>query len=439
MRAIGFALVRLMLAAALMPVALMWREPPLSDIRYQVLAGIVLMAVALAAIDAYAALRSKSRFGRARALNIAVIVVAAADVVLAGTLEAQFQWDRLEVLQAPSNELATLGRHIIVGFRSRAELHELVTRGAVAGVFVTVRNVRDIGPSNLAGELGSLQDMRPKDSPPLWIATDQEGGSISRLSPPLTALPTLSEVIARHSDRDERAKAVRDFAHTQGRELAAIGVNLNFAPVVDVDHHVIDPADQFTRIYQRAISTDPALVREVAGDYCAALMETGVRCTLKHFPGLGRVFGDTHKGSADLTAPVSELAATDWVPFRALMNDEGFTMLGHVRVTSVDAKRPASTSEPVVSDLLRRDWGYQGVLITDDFGMAAIYHSADGIEAAAVAALNAGVDLILVSYDPDQYYVVMHALLRAYHDGRLRRDRLQASEARLASAHAHSH
>jgi beta-N-acetylhexosaminidase len=439
MRAIVFPLLRLLLAVALMPIALMWREPPLSDVRYQILTALVLTAAGLAAIDVFAMLRSKPRFARARALSIAVIVVAAADIVLAGIFEARIQWDRLEVLQAPSDELAILGRHIIIGFRSRAELHALVARGAVAGVFVTVRNVRDIGPSGLAAELRSLQDMRPKGAPQLWIATDQEGGSISRLSPPLTSLPTLSEVVAHHPDRDERAKAVSDFAHTQGHELAAIGVNLNFAPVVDVDHHVIDPADRYTRIYQRAIGTDPALVREVAGDYCAALAETGVRCTLKHFPGLGRVFGDTHKGGADLTTPVSELATTDWVPFRALMKEEGFAMLGHVRLTSIDPKRPASISEPVVSDLLRRDWGYQGVLVTDDFGMAAIYHGTDGIEAAAVSALNAGVDLILVSFDPDQYYFVMDALLQAYHDERLRRDRLQASDARLALAHARSH
>jgi beta-N-acetylhexosaminidase len=90
----------------------------------------------------------------------------------------------------------------------------------------------------------------------------------------------------------------------------------------------------------------------------------------------------------------------------------------------------------VVSDLLRRDWDYHGALITDDFGMAAIYHGRDGIERAAVEALNAGVDMILVSFDPDQYYAVMHALLDAYHDGRLRKDILQESARRLASIQA---
>jgi beta-N-acetylhexosaminidase len=215
--------------------------------------------------------------------------------------------------------------------------------------------------------------------------------------------------------------------------LAEIGVNLNFAPVVDLNYGLVNPNDHYTRAYQRAIASYPKIVRDVAGDYCAALIETGVRCTLKHFPGLGRVFEDTHKASADLRAPVSELAATDWVPFRALMDSNAFTILGHVRLTSIDPDRPASISAPVVSGLLRRDWNYHGGLIADDFGMAAIYRGPGGIERAAVEALNAGVDMILVSFDPDQYYPVMHALLGASGDGRLPKDLLQESAHRLAS------
>jgi beta-N-acetylhexosaminidase len=275
--------------------------------------------------------------------------------------------------------------------------------------------------------------------PKLWIATDQEGGRISRLSPPLTQLPALSDIVARHPDPADRAAAITEFANTQGRELADIGVNLNFAPVVDLNYHLINPKDRYTRIYERAIAADPEIVRDVAGEYCAALLEAGVHCTLKHFPGLGRVSQDTHAGSADLAATVGELSAADWVPFRALMNENAFTMLSHVRLTNIDPDRPASISRPVVADLLRRDWNYNGVLITDDFGMAAIYGGRDGIEGGAVEALTAGVDLILVSFDPDQYYPIMHALLDAYRDHRLSRDLLLESDRRLATTATHGH
>jgi beta-N-acetylhexosaminidase len=271
--------------------------------------------------------------------------------------------------------------------------------------------------------------------PRLWIATDQEGGIVSRLSPPLTRLPALSEIVERHTDTVQRQQAVREFAATQGRELADLGVNLNFAPVVDLNYQVINPKDRYTRIFERAISGDPSIVAQVAGWYCAALEDAGVRCTLKHFPGLGRVFEDTHRAHANLDTSVSELMETDWLPFRALMTQSNsFTMLGHVRLTAIDKERPVSMSTPVVAGLLRARWKYDGVLITDNFSMLAVYRSSDGIENGSVEALNAGVDLILVSYDPDQYYRVMHALLKADHQGRLDRQVLQRSDERLARA-----
>jgi beta-N-acetylhexosaminidase len=208
-----------------------------------------------------------------------------------------------------------------------------------------------------------------------------------------------------------------------------------FAPVVDLNRHVINQADRFTRIHERAIAADPQVVTEVARQYCAALWETGVHCTLKHFPGLGRVFEDTHRQSADLTTPLGDLTAADWIPFRTLMADAGtLTMLGHARLTAVDHERPASFSRRVVAGLLRQQWRQSGILVTDDFFMAAVYDHGGGIGAAAVAALNAEVDLILVSFDPDQYYPLMYALLRAERDGKLRQDALRQSEDRLRGA-----
>jgi beta-N-acetylhexosaminidase len=176
-------------------------------------------------------------------------------------------------------------------------------------------------------------------------------------------------------------------------------------------------------------------VSEVAETYCATLIEAGIRCTLKHFPGLGGVAADTHVETADLTIPEAELAAADWVPFRALMNRAGIlTMLGHARLVAVDPQRPSSFSRAVIDGLLRRSWRHDGILLTDDFTMEAVFRSPEGLGGASVAALNAGIDLILVSYDPDQYYVVTAALIAAHRHGRLRPDTLLQSDARLGSA-----
>jgi beta-N-acetylhexosaminidase len=145
------------------------------------------------------------------------------------------------------------------------------------------------------------------------------------------------------------------------------------------------------------------------------------------------VFEDTHYEHASLSTSADELARTDWVPFRTLMQEPGmFTMLGHARLTAIDAERPASFSAPVVSDLLRGQWKYDGVLVTDDFSMAAAYETKGGLAAASVAALNAGVDLILTSYDPDQYFPMLHALIRAEARGGLKKAALEQSDRRLA-------
>jgi beta-N-acetylhexosaminidase len=293
--------------------------------------------------------------------------------------------------------------------------------------------VRGLSAADVKAQIEAMQAIRrDQHLPPLWIATDQEGGDISRLSPPLPRPPRIADILAGHADRAEGIAAVRQSAREQGRALADLGVNLNFAPVVDVDHGLTNPEDWFTHIHQRAISSDPDIVTAAAGAYCDGLREAGVHCTLKHFPGLGRVFADTHRSGASLDVSPSELEQTDWVPFRALMGQpDAFTMLGHVTLTAIDRAHPVSFSQPAVAKLLRGDWHYGGILVTDDFGMGAVYRSRDGIAEAAAAAINAGVDFVLVSFDTDQFYAVMHGLLAAERDGRLQPEALRQSDERL--------
>ena len=196
-----------------------------------------------------------------------------------------------------------------------------------------------------------------------------------------------------------------------------LGVNLNFAPVVDLDFGMRNPNDAFTRISDRAIAADPAVVADVAGWYCDGLAAHGVRCTLKHFPGLGRVFADTHRSEGVLDTPLGDLEKADWVPFRRLLGRAGsLVMVGHVRLSALDPNHPVSLSRPAITDLLRGAWGYDGLIITDDLCMGAIYSRSEGIGRASLRALNAGVDLLLVSWDGEQVYPVLAALLAARAD-----------------------
>lgn len=431
-----FILARIALIAALLPLAIGWRTPLLTTWRPIALVALLALPLIVIAIDVSTLRRVWTRSAWLRLMSGASLVLALFAFGVTATIELQFQYRRRAVLAADPQRLEQLGAHVVVGYRKPSELHALLERRAIGGVFLSALNVEGRTADEIRDDIAGLQEIRRAQGlPPLWIATDQEGGPVSRLSPPLTRMPPLAEIVMLHRDPAERLIAVRQYAARQGHELAGLGVNLNFAPVVDLNHGMVNPEDKTSRISTRAISNDPAVVTQVADLYCETLMLTGVHCTLKHFPGLGRVYEDTHKLSADLAAPSQELEATDWLPFRHLKeNGSAFTMLGHARLTAIDAEHPASFSRAVVKGLLRDTWGHGGILITDDFSMGAVTFSREGASGGAVAALNAGVDLILVSYDPDQYFPVMYALLRADRDGRLDRQMLAASKARLRRA-----
>ncbi|MFP4008692.1 MAG: glycoside hydrolase family 3 N-terminal domain-containing protein [Spirulinaceae cyanobacterium] len=345
----------------------------------------------------------------------------------------QFQWQKYRVLNTDSAVLQELGQHFIVGYRDVQEIEKLVQREAVGGIFITKRNIKNKTKTEIKQEIAKLQQIRRENNlNPLWVATDQEGGIVSRLSPPLTLLPPISQVVAAAENEEMLQAEVEKYAAIQGRELADLGINLNFAPVVDLNKNLINPEDKYSKIYKRAISSDADVVTQVASWYCQTLAQYRVYCTLKHFPGLGRVAEDTHLETASLSTPIAVLQKEDWLPFQKLMqNPKTVTMLGHVNLTELDADRAVSFSEKVVGKLLREKWQYDGILVTDDFCMQAVYRSELGIEKAAIAALNAGVDLILIAYDPSLYYPAINAVLNADKQGKMNRDRLQSSQLRL--------
>jgi len=425
-------LLRLVVAIALLPFALDWRSPLLTSVRLPALAALVVLPLLLVAFDAWT-LRTQPLGWARRALSIGVIVAAIVGLAATLSLETRFRLARARVLATDTVELEKLGRHFIVGYRDPAEIDRLIERRALGGVFVSARNVEGLSAGAIRRQIDRWQDQRRRqDMPPLWIATDQEGGAVSRLSPPLPRQPPIASVVAQFPDKDARQRAAQDYGLAQGRALATLGVNLNFAPVVDLNRNLVNPNDRYTRIRDRAISGDPMIVTEVARHYCLGLWETGVRCTLKHFPGLGAVFEDTHFEAGHLRIPPDELERADWIPFRSLGDGDAFIMLSHARLTALDAERPVSFSATIVSGVLRGRWSQEGVLITDDFSMGAVYGSKPGIAAAGVAALNAGVDLILVSYDPAQYFTLMNALITAARAGGLAPAVLDRSARRLA-------
>jgi beta-N-acetylhexosaminidase len=341
-----------------------------------------------------------------------------------------FAWRKAEALSADSQETRALGQHFMVGYSSLDEVETLAAKGLIGGVYITGRNVRGRSVDDIRRDVGRLQQARRAAGlPPLIIATDQEGGFVSHLSPPLAVQPMLSELA--NAEPRKRAAAAHNQGAVHGLQLASVGVTVNLAPVLDLRRsHPYNPFDLNSHIEQRAISGDPEVVGEVGLAYSQGLEESGVTPAVKHFPGLGRLATDTHHFRTSIDASIDELEASDWAPFhRVLAGSGAMMMVGHVVVTAVDPDRPASHSRAVIDGLLRRKWGYQGVLITDDMNMSPIYHH--GLCNAVVEGLNAGMDLLLIAFDGQQYYRAMRCAMEARELRELDDATLAASDKRL--------
>lgn len=364
--------------------------------------------------------RSKRPFGGFRPYHLAIATLIGG--IIAGHGHWRHARNRNAVLTAPSDRIPELGNHLIIGWLGDSETRELASKGAIAGVFLTKWDFKSGATvADIRRAVDALQGAR-RDAglAPLWIATDQEGGSVEKLSPPLPVQEGLGSIL-RDLDRPgllqdpERAaeiiRRVTDFAGTQGSALAEAGINMNFAPVVDIRPKTPpDRLDRRTRIASRAMAEDPDVIALAGETYVRVLAKHGITSVLKHFPGLGRVPSDTHHFSASLTTGVGELEASDWLPFRQISTrTQAGIMLGHVHLTSLDPDHPASCSAAVMRGQLRNKWGMKGLLVTDDFSMTPIFHGPGGIVGATRKSIAAGVDLILVSHDAEAAYDLLAA------------------------------
>jgi len=349
-------------------------------------------------------------------------------------------YQKYQVQQAEPERLAKLGRHLLLGYRSLDEVKSLIASGAISGVYISRRNINGKTAAQIQAEIQNLQDIRKAAGfqTPLLIATDQEGGLVSRLSPPLTRLPSIASIIAKQKP-EQWEKTVHDYAQIQGQGLAQLGINLNFAPVVDLNIELGDiPLDFHSKISRRAIAENPAVVTKIAEIYVQTLEQQGILATLKHFPGLGRVTSDTHHFPAYLNTDLTLLKQRDWLPFRQVAsNTQAFIMVGHVTLSALDQQEPASRSSKVIQTVVRKDWQHQGVLITDDLSMGAFYYSWQGIGKSAIDALQASMDILLIAYDTEKFYPVMYALLQAEARGELDEHLLKQSANRIKHALTH--
>lgn len=220
------------------------------------------------------------------------------------------------------------------------------------------------------------------------VLIDQEGGRVQRLRPPAwrdTPAAARFAEIAAISDRDAVTAAWLN-ARLIASDLAAVGITVDCAPVLDLLHPGADAI-----VGDRAYGGEPGRVALLGRAVCAGLRAGGVLPVIKHIPGHGRASVDSHLSLPVVATPAAELHATDWAPFAALA-DQPWAMTAHVVYEAIDPRRPATLSPTVIGEVVRGAIGFAGVLISDDIGMGAL---AGGLAERAAAALAAGCDLVL--------------------------------------------
>jgi beta-N-acetylhexosaminidase len=289
-----------------------------------------------------------------------------------------------------------LGSLLLVGFRGtdvvgNTDLDKLLCEARVGGTVLLSRNIVDA--DQLARLTGALaQRAAACTGRKLLVAADAEGGNVMRLAARAGWPATFSA---------QELGETNDFVLTElearriGTMLRAVGINWNLAPVVDVGYN---PANPVIVGAARSFGANPQLVTEHARAFVQGLRAEGVLTALKHFPGHGSSFGDSHRGFTDVTATAAP--ALELVPYRALIG-EGFAdsvMTAHVFNRRLDAQRPATLSRATIGGLLRGELGFKGLVISDDLRMGAIEQHY-GIGEAAVLALEAGVDVLLIVDD----------------------------------------
>src|SRR6266404_8637987 len=257
--------------------------------------------------------------------------------------------------------------------------------------------------------------------PPI-VAIDHEGGRVHRLDAPFTRFPAAAVVAAHGVD------AVRAVGTAMARELAAIGVDLTFAPVLDVASNPANPV-----IGDRAFAAEPEGATALAVAAFRATRAAGLLACGKHFPGHGNTATDSHLELPIVEKTRRELTRTELVPFRrAIAAGIPMLMSAHVLYPALDRDRPATLSPAILTSLLRRHLGFRGVVCTDDLEMRAIAdHYGPG--EAAVAALAAGVDLLLYCHRQDDLRTAITAVERAVAEGRLVERRIAASHRRVVA------
>jgi beta-N-acetylhexosaminidase len=301
------------------------------------------------------------------------------------------------------------------------EIRSLAKEFSLGGVIFFSRNIE--APEQVAELSRDVQGLAA--DLPLWVSVDQEGGRVARLKEPFTRWPPMA-TLGRSGSVDLASR----FGAALAAELRAVGITLDYAPVLDIHTNPKNPI-----IGDRALAEDADSVARLGAAIIRALQDNGVAACGKHFPGHGDTSVDSHLALPLVEHPPDRIRRVECVPFReAIRNDVAFLMTAHVLVPSFDEEKPATLSPTIVRSLLREELGFGGVILSDDLEMKAIA-STYRVPDAAVEAIAAGCDALLIcSGNVEVQATGLEELVHAVEQERIPYTRLEATFTRLRRA-----
>lgn len=301
-------------------------------------------------------------------------------------------------------------------------LQEMISQQFVGGFMYQASNHNFNAPDNVASNLDAFSRQAMNDARiPLLIATDQEGGLVNRLYTFHGYLPSAAEMAATGNPSVARQQGAQ-----AAQWMRQLGMNADLAPVVDV--HTVDPPILETRMF----GSTPQAVVTYAGAFLSGLQENNVAACLKHFPGLGAVTSDPHFGLPVVNRSLPQLESIDLAPYRTMIAQDNPAMImsTDVLMPAIDPNLPAELSPKAINGLLRKQLGYDGVVITDGLYMDGISQRWT-LAQAAVLSIVAGDDLVEGPYTPGQVAAVVVAFKQALQQGQLTIERIDQSVERI--------
>jgi beta-N-acetylhexosaminidase len=303
-----------------------------------------------------------------------------------------------------------IGQLVMTGINeyiNDAPSKELIEKYHIGGFILLKQNIKDTNQTlNL---INSLKETNKNNKIPLFISVDEEGGRVSRFPDEFKKLPS-NKVIGTINNKEFSYKV----GSVIGEELKSFGFNLNFAPVMDINSNPKNPV-----IGDRSFGNNTEVVSTLGIQTLKGLQAQNIIAAVKHFPGHGDTSVDSHVGLPLVNNDLDRLKSLELVPFKAAIeNGADMVMIAHILLPKIDPENPSSFSKTIITDILRKDLGFDGVVITDDMTMGAIAKNYD-IGEASVKSLLAGTDIILVCHDFNNEVKVLNAIKGAVESNKI--------------------